>query len=105
MLNKTNFFKGTKGLFTQCKEPKRKPDYISKSGSKYWYGKNKKGSYVIRHSDHWVKIYTRDGEKRSDKKKISSCYWSIKIKKHNDIECRSMRCGKIYFKDLKFMHF
>ena len=96
-----NFFKGTKGVFKACKTPKRKPDYISKSGSKYWYGYNKKGSYVIRKSDHWVKTYHRKGGFFLDGcKRVASCFWCLKGNMW-----KQANTGKIYFKDLKFMHF
>lgn len=41
-----------KKLYKACKKPTRKPDYISGSGSEYWYLKN--GGH-IRFSDHWGK--------------------------------------------------
>tara|TARA_R110002111_G_scaffold100975_1_gene156356 strand:- start:1515 stop:2024 length:510 start_codon:yes stop_codon:yes gene_type:complete len=54
---KDNFYLATTATFKSCEIPKRKPDYISASGSKYWYCK----SGVIRHSDHWDQV--------------ASCYW------------------------------
>ncbi|MFA7285317.1 MAG: hypothetical protein WC011_00510 [Candidatus Paceibacterota bacterium] len=39
--------------FYPVKVPKRKPDQISSSGSQYWYGEDKNGSYTIRFSNHF----------------------------------------------------
>lgn len=47
--NKTNYYTLTKANFEECKTPKRKPDYVSNSGSEYWY--TLRG--VIRRSNHW----------------------------------------------------
>ncbi len=44
-----NFFENTIVIFEECDGPKRKPDFVSGSGSCYWY--TKKG--VTRGSDHW----------------------------------------------------
>lgn len=44
-----NFFENTMTVFKQVAKPRRKPDYESDSGSRYWY--SKKG--LIRGSDHW----------------------------------------------------
>lgn len=39
-----NFFEGTSAIFTQISEkPTTKPDYTSRSGSRYWYGEDEKG--------------------------------------------------------------
>jgi len=65
-INNTNFFINTRTYFEECKEPKRKPDYISKSAvtgkisSLYWY--EKEG--VIRKSNHWGGV--------------ASCCWAFK---------------------------
>jgi len=42
--------------------PDKKPDFVSRSGSKYWYVKDKKA--VIRQSDHWGRT-------------IATCNWLI----------------------------
>ena len=52
-----NFHKGTKADFKEIMKagiPKRKPDFISDSGSKYWFTVNS----VIRQSDHWGQLDT-----------------------------------------------
>jgi len=60
MITKDNFFLSTFADFTPCKTPIRTPDFVSESGSKYWYADNG----VIRNSDHW-------------NCKIASCVWLI----------------------------
>ena len=47
--NEDNFFENTMTIFTQRSKPKTKPDFVSDSGSRYWYSK----SGVIRGSAHW----------------------------------------------------
>lgn len=64
MITHSNFHLATKAWFKPCKMPTRKPNFISNSGSKYWYGNDKKGDYVIRYSDHWGAV--------------ASCDWRIK---------------------------
>lgn len=91
IIDETNFFKDTFAVFKGCKMPKRDPDYISyKKGttipsSYYWYGKNKRGSYVIRKSDHWSQI-NRD----IDCKVVATCVWELRYKTKTDT-------GKAYF--------
>lgn len=68
-----NYFDSTAAIFKACKMPKREADYESDSGSRYWYGENKRGKYVIRLSNHW----TRCNHKSRVCKKIASCQWQI----------------------------
>ena len=60
--NSLNFFDNTIALFKECDKPKRKPDFISDSGSIYWYFK--KG--VIRGADHW-------GDR------VANCSWAFEF--------------------------
>lgn len=53
--------------------------------SRYWYGQDKKGNYIIRESDHWGKV--------------ASCYWSKKFNTLNDY--RKTITAKIYLKNLE----
>lgn len=60
-----NFYKGTKADFKEIMKagvPKRKPDFVSDSGSKYWFTANS----VIRQSNHWGQLdtcnWTLDGK-------------------------------------------
>ena len=89
MYNEFNFFKVTKATFKGRKRPRRKPDYISNSGSKYWY--TKKG--VIRDSYHWSAItpyYIKDkytgrwyNGYRKECGKVASCHWVLKSNETN----------------------
>lgn len=49
MFNRRNFFSGTAADFTSVGRPNREPDYVSDSGSEYWYS----ADGVIRGSNHW----------------------------------------------------
>jgi hypothetical protein len=79
MVDLSNFFISTQAVFKGCKIPKRKPDYVSDSGSIYWYGENKKGSYVIRQSDHWVNL-KKIGNNTIIRQcaRIATCQWHLK---------------------------
>jgi hypothetical protein len=41
--------------FKMCKKPHYKADRTS-GCSQYWYGADKRGRYMIRHSNHWGKV-------------------------------------------------
>ena len=52
-----NFYKGTYANFKEVLPvavPVRKPDFVSDSGSKYWFT----AKSVIRQADHWGKLDT-----------------------------------------------
>lgn len=59
-VNKSNFFIATEANFEQCAKPKREPDYVSDSGSAYWY----LAEGVVRQADHWGY-------------RIASCTWLL----------------------------
>ena len=63
MANENNFFDSTITKFTEVSKPRRKPDYVSGSGSRYWYKKDG----VIRGSDHWGN-------------RVANCDWAFKKK-------------------------
>ena len=69
----SNYFNHTCATFKACKVPRRDCDYKSNSCSKYWYGENKKGKYVIRLSGHWI----RNNHESRACEKIASCQWQI----------------------------
>ena len=48
-MNRDTFYKETFADFSKCVRPQSEPDYISNSGSAYWYS----DGGVIRESDHW----------------------------------------------------
>jgi len=58
--DKNNFYKDTEAIFIRSKEPNYPPDYVSDSGSKYWYMKDG----VYRRSDHWGR-------------NVASCNWYL----------------------------
>jgi hypothetical protein len=90
MANINNFHLATFGNFTRCKVPKRKPDYISfnrrteKISSRYWYGTDSFGEYVIRVSDHWGTV--------------ASCRWLLNGTTEN---FKNSQSGKVYCSDMK----
>ena len=72
IINKENFFISSIATFTQCKEIKRNPDFISGEGaaaSYYFY----EGEYLVRKSAHWGKV--------------AKCTWQLKDKIENTEEC------------------
>lgn len=73
--NKKTYFNNTTALFTEVEKPNREADYISESGSKYWYEE----TGVFRESDHW-------GE-------ISQCYWSLVDSNFKHILNNEINCG------------
>lgn len=75
-INLDNYFISTIATFKGCKVPNRKPDYHSGSNSKYWYGKNSKGIYIIRLSNHWS--FKKTGNiKRRGCSNVGTCYWGL----------------------------
>ena len=119
-----NFYHGTFAGFKACKTPKRKPDYISYDrygdiSSKYWYGTDKNGSYVIRSSSHWcLYAHRKDVNKAraGECRRIANNYWyfftnKIDITTHTQhLSFRSQitvftqtDCGKVYLKNMVFI--
>ena len=83
-ISKDNYYTSTYAKFVECATPRRKPDYISSSGSRYWYTKNG----VIRKSDHWSLYYCSDPSKTCfttsvylHSISIASCIWTLQLKK------------------------
>ncbi|QDU81580.1 hypothetical protein Pla110_33220 [Polystyrenella longa] len=58
MVDRDTFNYMTQAVFRPVIKPNRIPDYVSESGSQYWY----ENDGVIRHSDHWGTV--------------ASCLWS-----------------------------
>lgn len=102
-----NFYIGTSAVFKGCKIPRRKPDYVSykryphddEPSSCYWYGKDKRGEYVIRCSDHWS-YYIVNGEFHEGCGGIASCYWRLKTTKEIPLFGGQL-AGKCYLNDFK----
>lgn len=108
--NKENFCKDTWAIFNSARRPKRDPDYISESGSLYWY--TQKGVY--RCSNHWVNIILKSEESiyfPSDEElkeseinscsKIKSCFWSIKTK---DLKSLTTKTGFCFWKNFNALN-
>lgn len=96
MYNKDNYYTSTKCIFRGCKQPSRLPDFVSKSGSAYWYGEDKNGEYVIRQSNHWSLLTNKLGKSLQSHVScgsIASCFWKLKT------TGKSKLVGKAYFKD------
>lgn len=93
----SDYMNSTEALFKGCKVPKRAPDFVSRSGSKYWEQENSKGKYVIRLSDHWcnLKEIGRNDVWR-DCNSIASCQWHIKATKISKI-----LAGKCYLDEFR----
>ena len=66
--NPNNFFDGTVAIFHEVSKPRRKADYVSLSGSRYWY--KKEG--LIRGSNHWGN-------------RIVNCDWALMRKNAKNI--------------------
>ena len=83
MRTKDNYYTSTYAKFVECATPRRKPDYISSSGSMYWYSK----TGVIRKSDHWSLYYRSYPDKTCFTTSIylhavpiASCIWTLQLK-------------------------
>lgn len=71
-----NFMKSTKVDFKSCRLPKGKPDYVSNSGSRYWYFDEK----VIRESTHWglrssACCWTLNNKRIKNNRSVGEAYW------------------------------
>ncbi len=113
MYTSTSFFTNTQAVFKACKTPKRVPNFVSPSGSQYWYGEDKVGAYVIRQSDHWSKGFSKGtsvirydrflrekSEIMSIRKgcgRIASCFWVLFTPKNEVPETNGS--GKCYMKN------
>ncbi len=77
----STFYRDTKATFAQCKVPDRQPDFVSESGSHYWFFEYRDVDfYVVRWSDHWCDRLLPDGNKViKDIARIASCVWHIRM--------------------------
>lgn len=67
-IHQGNFHLGTHGMFTHGPQPERPPDYVSDSGSRYWFSP----AGVYRLSNHWAGQHGCTGQR--------SCLWQIDVK-------------------------
>lgn len=79
--NSTNFYTCTTANFVGTIMPTSEPDYISDSGSKYWYSEEG----VTRVSNHW-------------NDHIRTCSWFL-----NGKECNEEKAGFCKWKDFKLL--
>lgn len=108
MIKFDNFYLNTEAVFKGCKVPKREPDYTSYGrwgvSSRYWYGSDKNGEYVIRESDHWVKIKKKDSnniEIQCDR--IASCQWHLNTTLDFNNQAIAGKCYLKHFQRINFM--
>lgn len=115
-INKFNFFKSTASLFKEIDVEKRThnhvfiedPDYISESGSRYWYGSDENGDYVIRASNHWTYFESDITYDRREGSDVSTCNWGLELRSLEELALYSeynlitrIRYGISYFKEFK----
>lgn len=76
MYNSENFYMGTEASWADAEAPEREADYVSDSGSAYWYTE----SGVFRKSSHWGH-------------EVASCDWFLGDKKSAWEDRHGIRCG------------
>lgn len=93
-----NFFQSTSAVFEvmpKSEVPQREPDYVSERwdgfgvSSRYWYGEDERGKYVIRESDHWSSFPQGENTRKAfetepyNKRytRIASCRWALAVSK------------------------
>ena len=79
--NQTNFHLCSEAEFISCDRPDRDPDFVSGSGSRYWYV----DGGVVRESDHWLPF-------------VASCDWALDGCYFNDGQWRTGFCAFAGFK-------
>lgn len=110
-----NFYLRTRGTFVECDLPEVEPSYISTptvlghTGSKYWYGSDSKGDYIIRCANHWCK-YVNNCEGNAviliQCKKIVKCKWNYQFNNITTVEnivVNGHYTGKIYLPELNHL--
>lgn len=112
IVSKTNYWNGTRAQFKVCRVPKREADFVSESSrgsiSKYWYGANKTGEYVIRQSDHWCRYIGANGKvllRQLNAIGGSACNWDLVYPNEQErrlqYASQNLYAGKCYFADMK----
>lgn len=109
-----DFYISTKGVFRDCEEPTTEPNYtsvpkaIADSPSKYWYGTDEEGDYVIRRANHWCQYYGNSkGETVAHQNtKIVNCVWDFMFGRTGISKCdlkigKQHFTGKAYLKNLR----
>lgn len=96
MINRDNFFNKTYGVWKQIGgTPNRQPEFVSASGSEYWY----EGDFIIRKSSHWSG-YMYGHAKRIEQGciRVATCKWYLRMS--ND-DYRWYYIGKIHLNKFK----
>ena len=92
-----NFFKGTAGIWEALplsEKPTRPADYESERwdgrgvSSRYWYGEDEDGEYVIRESNHWSSALRSENSVKDFSQNpygkyqtpIASCRWALDVR-------------------------
>ena len=108
-----DFFICSKGTFVECVEPTTEPDYnsiptvLGNTSSKYWYGTDEGGAYIIRKANHWCLYYINDYLITSQANKIAKCVWHYRFLDMNSIKgalnfnVPEHYTGKIYLAELR----
>lgn len=78
-IDSSNFYLGTVADWGRCELPERLPDYVSFSGSAYWFDRY----HVKRMSDHWGSV--------------ASCYWLLE---GNRVQ-KLLLCGECPFSEFR----
>ena len=97
--NRNNFYKNSICNYVSCDTPKNKPDYISESGSMYWYTDDG----VYRNSDHWGGVATcswhLDGTVWPDwNRRTGFCHWDDFRGTTKSVEMEMVVAGKVNLK-------
>ena len=76
MYNSENFYMGTEAHWNDAEAPEREADYVSDSGSAYWYTE----CGVFRKSNHWGY-------------EVASCDWFLGYDESSWEDSNGIRCG------------
>lgn len=95
--NKDNFFNNTYGVFDFVSNPpSRKPDFISCTGSEYWYEKD----FLYRRSNHWSGYFDGHSKLIDGCVRISTCKWYLRgIKKVEYNREYTFKTGSFFIKE------
>ena len=101
-----DFYISTIGTFVECDIPNMEPNFVSvprkesDTPSKYWYGEDEKGKYVIRSANHWCNYYVKKEFVRKQQNRIIKCKWHLTMDEPKDLVMNNTYTGKIYLRHL-----
>ena len=87
VIDRDNFHIKTFGIFSRCRTPATKPDFVSNTGSKYWFVDD--DQTLVRQAHHWTH-------------KIRSCAWILNL--GQDKQSPTPITARIKFSDLTEQH-